>query len=211
MKYYMAEKHFVSRGDGYIPLEDIELRIDRKEISAVAYEVLMESLIDVKAVFTNKDGSVTYAYSNNSNESTEITIWVEDEKEPTGEKKRRLAIEGYTISIPSKGYYTIMVLRNDNCVTEFEELNSAQMPVLISAFEADDSIEAYVVADSHGPYDPDVNTKTVYFIGSGYEAVDYVRVLAETPREAMEKAEKFYNENGWTFHYCELEVDKYEW
>lgn len=129
-------------------------------------------------------------------------------------KKRRLAIEGYTISIPSKGY-TIMVLRNDGLVTEFEELNSAQYPVLISAFEADDSIEAYVVADSHGAYDPDIEIdatkKTVHFTGSGYEAVKTVKVYAETPAEAFTKAIKLYNDNGWDFPFCGLDIEVYEW
>ena len=53
--------------------------------------------------------------------------------------------------------------------------------------------------------------KTVYFIGSGYEAVKTVKVEADTPLEAFERAEQMYADNGWDFHYCELEVDKYEW
>lgn len=181
-------------------------------------------------------------------------------------KKRRLSIEGYTISIPSKGYHTIMVLRDDGLVTEFEELNRAQYPVLISAFEADDSVKAYVVADCNGAYtvnqaecsieeiierieeldksinpfvdyiederqrneayarneeikaelakltdEYDIHKKTVFFIGSGYNAVKTVKVYARTCPEAFEKAEKLYKESGWTFHYCELELSKYEW
>ena len=67
--------------------------------------------------------------------------------------KRVLAIEGYNITPASRSdLRTIMVLTNDNCVTEFEDLNKAQYPVLISAFEADENVEAFVVADNKGAY-----------------------------------------------------------
>ena len=66
--------------------------------------------------------------------------------------KRVLSIEGYSVSLPSKGNRTILVLTVDNCVTEFEELNRAQYPILINAFESDENIINYVVADSNGAY-----------------------------------------------------------
>jgi hypothetical protein len=53
--------------------------------------------------------------------------------------------------------------------------------------------------------------KRVFFIGSGYECAFAIYVEATTPMEAMEKAEKLYQDNGWNFEYCELEVDRYEW
>ena len=65
---------------------------------------------------------------------------------------RVLSIEGYSISLPSKGKHNIMVLGSDNCVVEFEELNRAEYPILIHAFECDPSIIKYVVADSNGAY-----------------------------------------------------------
>ena len=64
--------------------------------------------------------------------------------------KRAASIEGYTIGTPSKGYYNILVLRSDNCATEFEELNGNEMSILFKAFESDDEIINFVVADSHG-------------------------------------------------------------
>lgn len=68
-------------------------------------------------------------------------------------EKRVAAIEGYTISLPSKGNHNIMVLGSDNCVVEFEELNRAEYPILIHAFEHDPSIVKYVVADCNGVYE----------------------------------------------------------
>lgn len=64
--------------------------------------------------------------------------------------KRAAAIEGYTIGTPTAGNYNILVLRSDNCATEFEELNRNEMSILIKAFESDDEIINFVVADSHG-------------------------------------------------------------
>lgn len=67
--------------------------------------------------------------------------------------KRVLEIEGYTVTPASRSdLRTIMVLGTDNCVVEFEDLTVAQYPRLISAFEADDSVAAYVVADKNGAY-----------------------------------------------------------
>ena len=39
-----------------------------------------------------------------------------------------------------------------NIVVSFEDLNRAEYPVLLHAFEADATIEKIVVADSKGPY-----------------------------------------------------------
>ena len=72
---------------------------------------------------------------------------------PYESEKRVAAIEGYSISLPSKGNRNIMVLCSDNCVVEFEELNCAEYPILIQAFEHDPSIVKYVVADCNGVYE----------------------------------------------------------
>lgn len=66
--------------------------------------------------------------------------------------KRVLSIEGYTLDLPSKGKKTIMVLTTDNAVVQFEELNRAEFPILLHAFDNDPHIEKYVVADCHGAY-----------------------------------------------------------
>lgn len=66
--------------------------------------------------------------------------------------KRVLSIEGYTMEPARKGTYSIMVLSSDNTVVEFSDLNRAEFPVLIHAFEADAAIEKIVVADSKGPF-----------------------------------------------------------
>lgn len=66
--------------------------------------------------------------------------------------KRVLSIEGYTLNLPSKGNHTIMVLSSDNTVVQFEELNRAEFPVLLHAFDNDPQIEKYVVADCNGAY-----------------------------------------------------------
>lgn len=52
--------------------------------------------------------------------------------------------------------------------------------------------------------------KRVFFIGSGYECVKSVYVEADTPAQAIKAAEKLYKDNGWSFHYNEIEVDKYD-
>ena len=52
-------------------------------------------------------------------------------------------------------------------------------------------------------------TKKVLFIGSGYECVKFVFVEAETNREAFQKAKELYQQNGWSFHYCELEISDF--
>jgi hypothetical protein len=49
--------------------------------------------------------------------------------------------------------------------------------------------------------------KRVHFIGSGYESLKSVIVQAETNAEAFEKAESMYDCNGWSFVYCEMEVE----
>ena len=68
-------------------------------------------------------------------------------------KKRVLTIEGYTVTPATRSdYRTIMVLSSDNTVVEFEDLTVAQYPVLIRAFESDESVEAYVVSDKNGAY-----------------------------------------------------------
>lgn len=50
--------------------------------------------------------------------------------------------------------------------------------------------------------------KKVHFIGSGYESVKQVIVEAETAGQAIDRALELYTDNGWSFHYCELEVAK---
>lgn len=66
--------------------------------------------------------------------------------------KRVLSIEGYSIEPAKAGCQSIMVLSSDNTVVEFTDLNRAEFPVLLHAFEADPTIEKYVVADSKGAY-----------------------------------------------------------
>lgn len=51
--------------------------------------------------------------------------------------------------------------------------------------------------------------KRVHFIGSGYESIQFVFVDAETNSEAISKAIEEYKRNGWSFRYCEIEVDRY--
>ena len=51
--------------------------------------------------------------------------------------------------------------------------------------------------------------KRVHFIGSGYESVKWVMVEAETNGEAIRKAMEEYRINGWTFHFCVIEVDRW--
>lgn len=52
--------------------------------------------------------------------------------------------------------------------------------------------------------------KKVFFIGSGYECVKSVYVVANTPESAIKAAEQLYKENSWDFRYNEIEVDKYD-
>ena len=66
--------------------------------------------------------------------------------------KQVLKIEGYTIEPAKTGCHSIMVLSSNNTVVEFSDLNRAEFPVLLHAFEADPTIEKYVVADSKGAY-----------------------------------------------------------
>ena len=65
--------------------------------------------------------------------------------------KRVMAIEGYFIMLPEPGYYTILAESYGN-VVEFEDLYPCQMSMLVSAFEADENITAYVVANHKGPF-----------------------------------------------------------
>ena len=65
--------------------------------------------------------------------------------------KRVKALEGYTVTLPAKGRYTVMAESFGN-VVEFEDLYPVQMSMLVSAFEADEAITAFVVANHEGPY-----------------------------------------------------------
>lgn len=65
--------------------------------------------------------------------------------------KRVLSIEGYTISTPRVGYYTILVDRLGD-VVEFEDLTDIQRYILIQGLEADEYVDAYVVANHNGAY-----------------------------------------------------------
>jgi hypothetical protein len=67
-------------------------------------------------------------------------------------KKRVLEIEGYSIEPARAGCHSIMVLSNDGTVVSFEDLNCAEYPVLLRAFESDAAIEKIVVADSKGAF-----------------------------------------------------------
>lgn len=48
----------------------------------------------------------------------------------------------------------------------------------------------------------------VHFLGSGWESIKWVVVLASTPGMAIDKAEHLYHINGWTFPYMQIEVDR---
>lgn len=65
--------------------------------------------------------------------------------------KRVLKIDGYNVSIPDKGYYTILVDRQGT-VVEFEDLTNVQRYILERGLEADEYVDAYVVADHNGAY-----------------------------------------------------------
>ena len=45
------------------------------------------------------------------------------------------------------------------------------------------------------------------FIGSGYEVVYQTDVFAASYDNAFEIADKMYNDNNWTFHYCHVEAE----
>ena len=49
--------------------------------------------------------------------------------------------------------------------------------------------------------------RRVHFLGSGYESVKFVIVNAYTNLEAIEKAIEIYDRMGWSFSYCEIEVE----
>lgn len=53
--------------------------------------------------------------------------------------------------------------------------------------------------------------KRVHFIGNGGESVKILLVDAETPLQAIELAEQAYEDNGYTFEYCYIEVEPYEY
>lgn len=54
-----------------------------------------------------------------------------------------------------------------------------------------------------------METRRVYFLGHGYECVNFVIVAADTNHSAIEKAEEWYKTTGQTFEYMEIEVDKF--
>lgn len=64
----------------------------------------------------------------------------------TGFGKRVKEIEGYYATAPKyEGLFTVMAIRVDGTVTEFEDLYPVQMSILCHAFEADDAVLKYVV------------------------------------------------------------------
>lgn len=65
--------------------------------------------------------------------------------------KRVLKIDGYTIETPRVGLFNVLVDRLGT-VVEFEDLNRPQMYILTQALEADEYVDAYVVADHNGAY-----------------------------------------------------------
>lgn len=46
----------------------------------------------------------------------------------------------------------------------------------------------------------------VEFIGAGYEVIKFITVNASSFIDALEKAEKWYEEKDQNFTYCELEI-----
>ena len=66
--------------------------------------------------------------------------------------KHVLQIDGYTLEPATIGCHSIQVMTTDNCVVDFTDLNRAEYPVLLHAFESDDSVEKIVVADFYGAF-----------------------------------------------------------
>lgn len=52
-----------------------------------------------------------------------------------------------------------------------------------------------------------MNYYKVMYIGSGYEVVFETEAYTTTYDKALEIAEKMYEDNNWTFHYCHIEAE----
>jgi hypothetical protein len=77
MKYYTESRFFIKRTLSSIPVEDVEARVEKHEISEAAFRFFTEEIYSGITPLKNSDGSISYASIQNSNESTEITFWVE--------------------------------------------------------------------------------------------------------------------------------------
>lgn len=52
-----------------------------------------------------------------------------------------------------------------------------------------------------------MNYYKIMYIGSGYEVVFETEAYTTTYDKALEIAEKMYEDNNWTFHYCHIEAE----
>lgn len=77
MKFYAETRHFYRRTANTIWLEDQEVRTHKHEISEAAYKLFTEEVFADNKPLSNKDGSVSYSTTINSNECTETTFWIE--------------------------------------------------------------------------------------------------------------------------------------
>ena len=77
MTYYSETRFFIKRTLSSIPMEDVEARVEKHEISEAAYKLATEEIYADCKPLKNSDGSFSYSTILNSNESTEITFWKE--------------------------------------------------------------------------------------------------------------------------------------
>ena len=77
IKYYSETRFFIKRSLNSIPMEDVDARVKKHEISEAAYKLATEEIYANCKPLKNSDGSFSYSTILNSNESTEITFWKE--------------------------------------------------------------------------------------------------------------------------------------
>lgn len=77
MKYYSETRYFVRRNAASIWREDCEIRTEKHEISEKAFRFYVDEVYADRKPLKNKDGSITYAVIQNSNECTDTTFWTE--------------------------------------------------------------------------------------------------------------------------------------
>lgn len=78
MKYYSETRFFIRRTPTSIAMEDREARVEKHEISEAAFKLYTEEIYADCKPLKNSDGSISFSTILNSNESTEITFWVEE-------------------------------------------------------------------------------------------------------------------------------------
>lgn len=77
MKYYSETRIFVKRTLYSVPIEDVEARVEKHEISEKAYKIATEEIYADCKPLKNSDGSFSYSTILNSDKSTETTFWKE--------------------------------------------------------------------------------------------------------------------------------------